>query len=146
LVPAVHDLQNAVSQAGIAITFTHENVPAKLPQELSLCLFRIVQEALQNALKHSHARSVSVRLIGGPTELELTIVDDGVGFDVDTAWGDGLGLIGIRERLDAIRGTFEIHSKPGAGTRLDVRVSLFVIEDTNSSLPLESLETAPHMH
>jgi signal transduction histidine kinase len=146
LVPAVHDLQNAVSQAGIAITFTHDNVPAKLPQELSLCLFRIVQEALQNALKHSHARSVSVRLIGGPTELELTIVDDGVGFDVDTAWGDGLGLIGIRERLDAIGGKFELHSKPGAGTRLDVRVSLFVIEDTNSSVPLESLATAPHMH
>ena len=134
LVAALADLQNAVSQAGIAITFTHENVPARLPQELTLSLFRIVQESLQNALKHSHARAVSMRLMGRPTELELTIVDDGVGFDVDTAWGAGLGLIGIRERVDAIGGTFVIVSTPGAGTRLEIRVPLNVIQDT-AALP-----------
>ena len=134
LVAALADLQNAVSQAGIAITFTHENVPARLPQELTLSLFRIVQESLQNALKHSHARAVSMRLMRRPTELELTIVDDGVGFDVDTAWGAGLGLIGIRERVDAIGGTFVIVSTPGAGTRLEIRVPLNVIQDT-AALP-----------
>jgi signal transduction histidine kinase len=133
LVAALADLQHAVSQAGIAITFTHENVPTRLPQDLTLSLFRIVQESLQNALKHSHARSVSMTLIGRPTELELTIVDDGIGFDVDAAWGEGLGLVGIRERLDAIGGYFEIHSQPGAGTRLEIRVPLNVIEDTKSS-------------
>lgn len=132
LVAALADLQNAVSQAGIAITFTHENVPARLPQDLTLSLFRIVQESLQNALKHSHARSVSMTLIGLPTELELTIADDGVGFDVDAAWGEGLGLVGINERVDAIGGTFVILSKPGAGTRLEIRVPLNVIEDTRS--------------
>jgi signal transduction histidine kinase len=137
LVAALADLQHAVSQAGIAITFTHENVPTRLPQDLTLSLFRIVQESLQNALKHSHARSVAMTLIGRPTELELTIVDDGIGFDADAAWGAGLGLIGICERLDAIDGTFTIHSKPGAGTRLEIRVPLNVIEDTKSLPPLD---------
>ena len=132
LVAALADLQNAVSQAGIAVTFTHENVPARLPQDLTLSLFRIVQESLQNALKHSRARTLSMTLIGRPTELDLTIADDGVGFDVDTAWGEGLGLVGINERVDAIGGTFVILSKPGAGTRIEIRVPLNGIEDTSS--------------
>jgi signal transduction histidine kinase len=143
LVAALADLQNAVSQAGIAITFTHENVPTRLPQDLTLSLFRVVQESLQNALKHSHARSVSMTLIGRPTELRLTIVDDGIGFDVDAAWGEGLGLVGIRERLDAIGGTFEIRSKPGAGTTLEIHVPLSVIEDTKSYAPLDFRDDTP---
>lgn len=143
LVAALQDLQNAVSQAGIAATFTHENVPAGLSQDLTLCLFRIAQEALQNVLKHSHARSVSMRLAGGPTDLELSITDDGIGFDVDAAWGHGLGLVGIRERLDAIGGTFEILSTQ-AGTSLVVRVARTVIEDTKASSPPDSVEKSPH--
>ena len=82
-------------------------------------------------------------LIGRPTELELTIVDDGIGFDVDTASGEGLGLLGIRERLDAIGGAFEIRSKPGAGTRLEVRVPLNVIEDTKSYSFLDVRDDTP---
>ena len=143
LVAALADLQNAVSQAGIAITFTHENVPTRLPQELTLSLFRIVQESLQNALKHSHARSVSMTLIARPAELELTIVDDGIGFDVDAAWGEGLGLVGMRERLDTIGGTFRIHSQPGAGTRLEISVPLDVIEDTKSYSSLDVRDDIP---
>ena len=145
LVAALQDLHNAVAQAGIAITFTHENVPADLPQDLTLCLFRIAQEALQNALKHSHARSVTMRLIGEPTELVLSIVDDGVGFDVDAAWGNGLGLVGIRERLDSIGGKFEILSKQGAGTSLIVRVARTVIEDTKALSPIDSVDNSPHI-
>ena len=145
LVAALQDLQNAVAQAGIAATFTHEHVPAALPQDLTLCLFRIAQEALQNALKHSHARSVSMRLVGTPAELELSIADDGVGFDVDAAWGNGLGLVGIRERLDAIGGTFEILSTQGAGTSLVVRIARTVFEDTEASSPLDSVENSPHI-
>ena len=132
LVPALQGLQNTMSQAGIRITFTHETVPARVQPELTLCLFRVVQEALQNALKHSRARTVSVHLIGGPTELTLTIVDDGIGFDVDAAWGVGLGLVSIRERLDAIGGTFAIRSEPGAGTSLEVRAPLALLEETDS--------------
>ena len=144
LVAALQDLQNGVSQAGIATTFTHENVPAALPQDLTLCLFRIAQEALQNALKHSYARSISMRLAGGPAELELSIADDGIGFDVAAAWGNGLGLVGIRERLDAIGGTFEILSTQGAGTSLVVRVARTVFEDTKALSPFDSVEKSPH--
>jgi signal transduction histidine kinase len=65
-----------------------------------------------------------MHLTGGPTEIRLTIVDDGIGFDVDAAWGDGIGLVSIRERLDAIGGTFDISSAPGAGTKLEIRAPL----------------------
>jgi signal transduction histidine kinase len=145
LVAALQDLQNAVSQAGIATTFTHENVATNLPQDLTLCLFRIAQEALQNAFKHSRARTVSMRLIGGPSGLELTITDDGIGFDVDAAWGNGLGLVGMRERLDAIGGEFDIHSTPGAGTSLVIRVAQTVFEDTKAPAPLDSAEKTPYI-
>jgi signal transduction histidine kinase len=83
-----------------------------------LCLFRIVQEGLQNAVKHGSARTVAVDLTGGPNGLTLTIVDDGVGFDVDARSAKGLGLISMEERLEPLGGTLEIHSRPGAGTRL----------------------------
>jgi signal transduction histidine kinase len=132
LVPALQGLQSTVSQAGLPITFTHETVPARVPPDLTLCLFRIVQEALQNALKHSRARTVSMHLMGGPTEIRLTIVDDGIGFDVDAAWGGGIGLVSIRERLDALGGTFEIRSEPGEGTRLEIRAPLPAVEETKS--------------
>ena len=79
LVAALNGLRRELSQPDFAITFTHEDVPASLPEELALCLFRIVQEALHNAIKYSHGRHVSVELHGGPAGLTLTIVDDGVG-------------------------------------------------------------------
>ena len=145
LVSALQDLRNEVSQAGMRVTFTHDNVPAKLPPDLTLCLFRIAQEALQNALKHSHARTVSMRLTGGPTEIVLAIADDGIGFNVDAAWGNGLGLVGMRERLDAVGGTFEVQSTPGAGTTLTIRAARTVIEETQASPAFDSLEQTPHI-
>jgi two-component system sensor histidine kinase UhpB len=87
-----------------------------------LCLFRIAQEALRNALKYSHARTVSMDVSGLPDGVALTIVDDGVGFDVEAVWGKGLGLISVNERVEAVGGTFEIRSGPGAGTSLTIRV------------------------
>lgn len=124
LVPALQGLRRELSQQSLAITFTHENVPASLPEELALCLFRIVQEALHNAIKYSQGRQVSVDLRGSQSGLRLTIVDDGVGFDVNTTWRKGLGLLSMRERLEAVGGSLVIHSKPGAGTRLEVSVPL----------------------
>jgi len=122
LVAALQGLRRELSQPAFEITFTHKNVPAALPEELALCLFRIVQEALHNAIKYSRGRKVSVDLEGGPAGLTLTIVDDGVGFDVNATWRKGLGLISMRERLEAVGGSLEIHSKPGAGTRLTAAV------------------------
>jgi signal transduction histidine kinase len=124
LVPALDALQRDLSRSGIRIGFLHEAVPSWLPPNLTLCLYRIVQEALQNALKHSKARAVSVHLRGGPEALALTILDDGIGFDPAAAWSKGLGLLSIRERLDAIGGTIQIESSPGAGTKLLITVPL----------------------
>ena len=74
-----------------------------------------------------------MHLAGGVRGLTLSIVDDGIGFDVDSAWGAGLGLISMRERLDAIGGALEIHSQRGAGTRLKVWAPLPAAEDTNAA-------------
>jgi signal transduction histidine kinase len=132
LVSALHGLQRELSRADIAISFTHDNVPPTIPADLTLCLFRVVQEALQNALKYSGARRVLVHLRGVPGGLALTVADDGVGFDVSTAWHKGLGLISMDERVEAIGGTLEIHSAPGAGTRLEATVPLRVSHDTET--------------
>ena len=121
----VHVYEGA-SHYGIEVTFTHENVPASLPPDLTLCLFRVAQEALQNAVKYSHARRVTLRLAGGPDSLVLSAVDDGTGFDVTGAWGRGLGLVSMRERVEAVGGVLQIQSSPGAGTRLEVTVPLGV--------------------
>jgi signal transduction histidine kinase len=124
LVAALNGLQKELSRPGTTITFDHTDVPATLPFDLTLSLFRVVQEAIQNALKYSRASEVSVHLKGTRDHVALTIVDDGVGFDVERAWGKGIGLISMRERLESIGGRLEIRSKPGAGTRLEVTVPI----------------------
>ena len=122
LVPALNGLQRELSRADLAITIEHEQVPAGLRADVTLCLFRVVQEALHNALKYSAAKRVTVRLVGSPEALTLTVTDDGVGFDVGARLGSGLGLVSMEERVDAIGGMLSIQSHPGRGTRLQVRV------------------------
>jgi signal transduction histidine kinase len=131
-VPAIQGLQQELSRADVVVTFTHENVPSNLPLDLTLSLFRVVQEGLQNALKYSGAKHVSVELAGGAEWVSLMIIDDGVGFDVKAAWGKGLGLISIGERLEPIGGSFEVRSAPGQGTHLVVRVPLLSLCDRGS--------------
>jgi signal transduction histidine kinase len=122
LVAAIEGLQREFSQSDIDVTFTHHDIPATLPRETTLCLFRVAQEGLQNAVKYSKARHVSVNLCGNQRRIALSIVDDGLGFDVQTIWGTGLGLITMSERVEALRGTLNIRSTPGRGTRLDAMV------------------------
>jgi signal transduction histidine kinase len=124
LVAALQTLQRELSQSGTTITFTHDRVPANLPLDLTLSLFRIVQEALQNALKHSRARTVAVDLRGESEALALTIADDGEGFDVDAEWGTGLGLISMSERTEAVGGRFDLRSRRGGGTCLAITVPI----------------------
>ena len=132
LVSALHGLQRDLGRSDISISVEHENVPSALPPDLTLCLFRVAQEALQNALKYSKARQVSLRLRGEADQLLLTIVDDGVGFDVDAAWGRGLGLISMKERLEPLGGAIDVRSKPGAGTSIEVRVPSRASQDAAS--------------
>jgi signal transduction histidine kinase len=122
LVGALAQLQRDLSRPGLVIKVSVENVARTLPDDIALCLFRVVQEGMHNAIKHSGARHFSVQLSGENDVLMLVMTDDGRGFDVRAASGKGLGLIGMRERLGAVGGTLEIISRQGAGTRLDVSV------------------------
>jgi signal transduction histidine kinase len=132
LVAALETLQRELSRSGPEIVFTHGRVPEHLPSDLTLSLFRVVQEALQNAIKYSRARTVTVDLHSESDALVLTISDDGVGFNVDAAVA-GLGLISMNERIDAVGGTFAIQSRHGRGTRIAIRVPLVVQPATASN-------------
>ena len=128
LLPALDGLGRELSQSAIAVTVTHDNMPPTLPPNVTLCLFRVTQEALNNALKYSQGRRASVHLQGTSAELTLTISDDGAGFDADQARTKGLGLVSMRERVEAIGGAFELRSEPGAGTRVVVRIPRRIVE------------------
>jgi signal transduction histidine kinase len=127
LTAAIEHLCADLSRAGLSIRFTHDNVPSLLPSEVMLCLFRVVQEALQNAIKHSQASDLLVHLSHAADGLSLTVMDNGVGFDVDDAWGNGVGLISMVERLEAIGGALEVRSSPGTGTRVTAIVPAEVV-------------------
>lgn len=136
LVPAVRGLQRELSQSGAVIKFTCDDVPPALPPEMTLCLYRIAQEALQNAIKHGAAGHISVRLTARGNDVVLTIADDGTGFDIDRAWGRGLGLISMSERVEAVAGIFEIDSAPGHGTRVTITVPFETAVETVASKEL----------
>ncbi len=107
------------------VNFAHEGVPANVPKEISVCLFRVLQESLQNALKHSEVRHFDVRLEGSSEEIHLTVRDSGVGFDPESTKNTrGLGLISMRERVNIVKGTFVITASPQRGTEVSVRVPL----------------------
>jgi signal transduction histidine kinase len=123
LVAALSGLQRELSTADVSVNFSHDNVPPSLPSPLMVSLFRITQEAARNAIAHSHAREVAIRLSGSEEGLLLTIADNGIGFDVHAA-RTGIGLVSMTERAEQIGATLRIDSKPGGGTRLDVTVPL----------------------
>ena len=113
------------AQQKAEIDFAHSNVPSSLPHDISLCLFRIMQEALLNGVKHSGARRFEVNVQGLVKEIQLTVRDAGVGFDPELAGSiRGLGLISMRERVNMVRGRFLITSRPQSGTEVSVRVPL----------------------
>jgi ligand-binding sensor domain-containing protein/signal transduction histidine kinase len=92
----------------------------RLPLEVEQALYRITQEALANVARHSHARRVDVSLVYNDDSVQLSVSDDGCGFDVNLK--HGMGLRSMRERVSSIRGTMQIQSAPGHGTRLLVQV------------------------
>jgi PAS domain S-box-containing protein len=109
---------------GVEISF-RSDVSNPLPLEIGLCLFRVVQEALNNSLKHSGVKQIEVKLAQQSNEVHLTIIDSGRGFDVEaTIQGEGLGLVSMRERVRLVNGTINIESKPTGGTAIRVRVPL----------------------
>jgi PAS domain S-box-containing protein len=100
-------------------------IPTKLPMEQTLCVFRIAQEALRNAVKYSGAETVRVELEKKGAVLQLSVADDGCGFDMKSnVMEKGLGFISMRERLHLVAGEFHVYSAPNKGTRIEVRVPL----------------------
>jgi signal transduction histidine kinase len=126
LLPALEDLASVVSRRGGLRVTVESQEYRRCPKKIETALYRIIQEALTNASRHAHAGSVQVRLSREGQIVCCSVEDDGVGFDSeDVSAGRvrrGLGLIGIRERLQLLGGDCEIQSMPGKGTKLNVRM------------------------
>jgi PAS domain S-box-containing protein len=118
-------------QRDVKIDFVSTGVPNGLSSQVSLCLFRVLQEGLNNAVKYSNVRHFEVQLETLSDQLQLIILDGGVGFDPTLAmYNQGIGLISMRERVSLLKGTLSIVSKPGGGTEIKARVPLSTGTDT----------------
>ena len=110
-------------QQKVEIDFQTHDLPSPLSPDISLCVFRVLQEALHNSAKHSGVRRFEVRLWGTSDEIHLTVSDSGAGFDREAAkTSQGLGLISMEERLKLLHGTLLIDSQPKRGTIIHARV------------------------
>jgi PAS domain S-box-containing protein len=117
-----HEFSN---QQNVEVVFAHDEIPRTLPQEISLCLLRVSQEALQNAFKHSGVRRFDVELRYVSDAIHLMVRDSGSGFDCEGALKTrGLGLISMAERIKLVGGWFSIDSQPHRGTTIRARVPL----------------------
>jgi PAS domain S-box-containing protein len=118
-------------QQKVEIDFRTHDLPSSLPPDISLCLFRVLQEALHNSAKHSGVRYFEVRLSGTSDEVHLTVSDSGAGFDREAAKeARGLGLISMEERLKLLNGTFSIESQHKRGTTIRAHVPLSARSDS----------------
>jgi signal transduction histidine kinase len=131
LIPALQGLIDRVSKRnGIAIILANQ-MPERLPAGVETTLFRFVQESLTNVAKHAKANRVEIQLRQDDGEVQCSVNDDGTGFDLSEVLSRkgsrGLGLVGIRERVESVGGTVSIHSLPGMGTELLVTIPLVTI-------------------
>ena len=115
-------------QHNVEINFVYKDVPETVSPDISLCLFRVLQEALHNAVKHSGAPQIDVELFGASGALDLRVHDSGSGFDVAAAMnGRGLGLSSMEERLKLVDGVLSINTQIGRGTTIHARVPLSTV-------------------
>jgi len=130
--------QESSSRQGVKIVFSSEDIPRAVPPNVALCLFRIVQEGLQNLRKYSGASQGQVNLRKEGDRLILSVSDKGRGFDAKEMRNSvGLGIRSMGERARLVGGQFEIHSEPGEGTRIDVSVPLQPENETAEELSLQ---------
>jgi PAS domain S-box-containing protein len=116
---------NFTEREGIAIRYEPRDIPANIPGDVSICLFRIVQEGLRNIARHAKVQQAHVKLSGSDGFITLSIEDSGVGFDPAQGRAEaGLGLVSMAERVRLIQGELQVESKPGEGTVVTVRVRL----------------------
>jgi len=107
--------------------FATHNVPPIIPKDVSLCVFRVAEEALNNIAKHSGAQSARVELTGDTGCLCLRILDKGKGFSKEHQPREGLGLLSMKERVRLVHGEFSVESKPQQGTEVEARIPLAVV-------------------
>jgi PAS domain S-box-containing protein len=140
LVSASDDFCRELSaRRNINIKFQSVRVPTHTPDTINLGIFRVLQEALQNAVKHSGAKTFEVTLSGASHSIELSVKDDGRGFGPKEALsGRGLGLTGMDERIKLLGGEFSIDTRPSGGTTVRARVPL--------NPRVESLDAVPQDH
>jgi len=125
LVPALERLTDAFAeQSDLRVDFHSALGEIRLPTEVETTLYRVVQESLTNIAKHASARNVSVSIARRESSVAAVIEDDGAGFDQRAVREDGVGLLGMRERLSFVDGRLEIESRPGAGTTIVAEVPL----------------------
>jgi len=126
LVKAVARLVEEISErTGIPISFVHKDPAGILPSEVTICIYRVIQECLSN-IRHAKASQVEVELIGESDGVSLSVRDNGVGFDSSQrAHRNGhLGLLSMKERVRLVRGTFNVESTPLKGTEIRVNIPL----------------------
>lgn len=126
LVPGVNALcKEFTDRYGIEIDFSADGIPRRINQDVALCLFRIIQEGLQNLKKHSGVTKAQVKLWTAGDKILISVCDKGRGFDLKQSTNNaGLGLRSMEERARLLDGRFEIHSEPMKGTRIEVCVPL----------------------
>jgi PAS domain S-box-containing protein len=126
LLPSLGALCKELSSLhNLQVQFVHRDIVEPISREVTLCVFRIVQEALRNVVKHSGATGAQVELWGHADRIDLSISDSGAGFNPEAVnGGTGLGLVSMRERLRLLGGELSIESKPERGTRIRAQVPL----------------------
>ena len=118
-------VESTCTKAGLAADIRIEHACDSMPKDMAIALFRVVQEGLSNIIRHAHARTVKLEMSGDRDNCQVTLSDDGQGYDADSPqfhWSHG--LMGMRQRAEALGGQLQIKSKVGCGTTLRVAVPL----------------------
>ncbi|ADC49202.1 two-component sensor histidine kinase involved in degradative enzyme [Alkalihalophilus pseudofirmus OF4] len=117
-------LANFEERNGIAVRFQHLGRDQRIPEEYEVALFRLIQEGVQNAYKHANPTEIQVKIEIKPTKVIMIIKDDGVGFDTSKLKEGSFGLMGMRERVNMLKGELQIQSKIDIGTLISIAVPL----------------------
>jgi PAS domain S-box-containing protein len=115
---------NFTKREGILINYHSKEMPSKIPKQISVCLFRVVQEGLRNIAKHAKVKNANVSLLNDNNDIILTIEDSGDGFDINKDHKMGLGLVSMQERVHSIKGNYSIKSEIGKGTKIEITAPL----------------------
>ncbi|MEQ9569732.1 MAG: sensor histidine kinase [Longimicrobiales bacterium] len=127
---AVRGLGRGMAEVGLDVEVTVGRLPAGMTESVELPLYRMIQEALSNVVRHAGTREATLRMDSQDGSLAVTVTDRGVGFDVGREWdrGRGLGLFGLRERAEQLGATLDVSSAPGVGTTVRIALPLDDIE------------------